>query len=248
MSRTRGPTAGGRSSPACPRYQIGTDGELAEWLWPGLTDNHAHRHSSHLYPLWYGDPGLLADPALRAAAARTVTLRLAWWLGETTGEEQPGEMAFGLVMLGLAAARLGMAATAHRIVTLLASQYWRPSLVSTHNAGEIFNVDICGGFVALITAMLVRTGPGSVDLLPAIPATWPAGTIRGIAGCEQVMITELTWTPERIEVELTSPVDQRVTLGLGNIQAPVTLPAGRPTRFIAARQPVNAAPRAEPPR
>ena len=120
-----------------PPYRIDADGSLAEWLWPGLTNNHAHRHASHLYGLWYDpDPDLLDDPALRAAAVAAIRHRLAWWRGH--GDE----MAYGLTQLGLAAAALGLADEAYETVRHLAARYWRPSLVPTHNAGETFNIDI----------------------------------------------------------------------------------------------------------
>jgi hypothetical protein len=35
-----------------PEYAINSDGALREWLWPGLEDNYAHRHVSHLYGLY----------------------------------------------------------------------------------------------------------------------------------------------------------------------------------------------------
>jgi hypothetical protein len=39
--------------------------------------------------------------------------------------------------------------------------------VSTHNAGAIFNTDICGGLPAVVVAMLVRVRGDRIDLLPA---------------------------------------------------------------------------------
>ncbi|MBT8226405.1 MAG: hypothetical protein HKP61_06780, partial [Dactylosporangium sp.] len=161
--------------------------------------------------------------------------------------QRPGEMAFGLVQLGLAAARLGMADTAHRIVTALAARYWRPSLVSTHNAGAIFNVDICGGFVALVLAMLVGSGRDTLDLLPALPSAWERGEVGGIAGCDQVTVARLAWTPERLEVELTATTERRITIGIGNTQATVALSPDRPVHLIAARSAPGSG-RSTPPR
>ncbi|MBN1171023.1 MAG: hypothetical protein JXA67_02515, partial [Micromonosporaceae bacterium] len=227
-----------------PRFATGANGELAEWVWAGLLDNHAHRHASHLYPLWYADPDLLADPALCAAAAATIQRRLAWWRGDATGIEQPGEMAFGLVGLGLAAARLGLADVAFEILGKLEQDYWRPSLVSTHNAGSIFNVDLCGGFVALVLSMLISTGRETIDLLPAVPSAWQRGEITGIAGCDQVTVTRLSWTPEHVEVELAAAVERRIMIGFASTPAthrrvPVTVRPGQPLHLVASRQPAS---------
>jgi len=185
-----------------PPYEVGADGALAEWLWPGLPNNHAHRHASHLYGLWYEpDPVLLDDPVLREAAATAVRLRLAWW------REAGDEMAFGLAQLGLAAAALGLAEEAYETLTRLALRYWRASGVSTHDAGAIFNTDVCGGLPAVVVAMLVRTRGDRVDLLPALPAAWPTGEIRGVRLRGGRRLDRLAWAPGRVEVSLTGPGD-----------------------------------------
>ncbi|GIG89911.1 glycosyl hydrolase family 95 catalytic domain-containing protein [Plantactinospora endophytica] len=151
---------------ALPPYRIAPTGELAEWIAPDLVDNHAHRHASHLYPLWYEpDPAFTADPALRRAAALTVRRRLAWWRGA-----ESDEMGYGLAQLGLAAAGLGLAEEAYQTVLLMAGRYWRPNLVSTHNRDAIFNVDVCGGLPAVVAAMLLRSS--------LVPADGPAETAR----------------------------------------------------------------------
>ncbi|MBO0869893.1 MAG: glycoside hydrolase N-terminal domain-containing protein [Micromonosporaceae bacterium] len=204
-----------------PRHRPAEDGTLAEWLWPGLFPNHAHRHASHLYPLWYApDPALREDPVLRAAAERTVLARLAWWRAGDPGPlagpgyagVAAGEMAFGLVQLGLAAAALGMAETCHEILTLLAGGYWRPNLVSTHNKGRLFNVDICGGLPALVAAMLLGSAPGRLDVLPALPRAWTQGEIQGLLARGGVAVDRLAWSPEGVELALRAGTDTTIAL------------------------------------
>ncbi|WP_084958075.1 glycosyl hydrolase family 95 catalytic domain-containing protein [Thermoactinospora rubra] len=173
-----------------PGYRVAPGGELAEWAWD-LEDNHAHRHASHLYPFWYE-----GDEAARGGE-EAVRRRLAWWRGS-----ESDEMAFGLVQLGLAAARLGMAAEAHEALTLLVTRYWRANMVSTHNRDAIFNVDVCGGVPALVAAMLVRSSEESLDLLPACP--WPRGEARGLRARGGVTVECLAWWPGGGEARLTS--------------------------------------------
>ncbi|GAA1765743.1 glycoside hydrolase N-terminal domain-containing protein [Luedemannella helvata] len=196
---------------ALPAYEV-RGGVLAEWLHPALRDNHGHRHASHLYGLWYEpDPPLLADPTLRSAAGAAVAARLAWW------REQGDEMAFGLVQLGLAAAALGLAEPAYEVLTRLAGRYWRPNLVSTHNAGDLFNVDICGGLPALVVAMLVGAGPArppdappvpeQLRLLPALPAAWPTGEIQGVRARGGVTVERLVWSPDGLTAGLRGTGD-----------------------------------------
>ncbi|RKS06155.1 glycosyl hydrolase family 65 [Nocardiopsis sp. Huas11] len=175
-----------------PGYRISDAGELAEWAGPAgpvqQRDQHAHRHASHLFALWYEPDPAFADPRLRAAAVRTVRSRLSWWRGQ-----ESDEMAFGLVQLGLAAARLGLAEEAHETLALLATRYWRPTLVSTHNRGALFNVDISGGFPAVVAAMLVGSTEGRVDLLPALPRAWPTGRVEGLRARGGVIVDRLEW-------------------------------------------------------
>src|SRR4029453_9945933 len=93
---------------ALPAYRI-ADGMLAEWCRPGLDDQPAHRHASHLWPLWYEPaPLLTGDTAPRAPAVASVRSRLAWGVGA-----ESDEMGYGLAQLGLAAAALGLAEEAY---------------------------------------------------------------------------------------------------------------------------------------
>ncbi|SHJ89532.1 Glycosyl hydrolase family 65, N-terminal domain [Nocardiopsis flavescens] len=175
-----------------PSYRVSPGGELSEWAGPAgpleQADRHAHRHASHLYPLWYEPDPALAAPRLRAAAAAAVRARLDWWRGE-----ESDEMAFGLVQLGLAAARLGLAERAHAALGMLATRYWRPTLTPTHNRGALFNVDIGGGLPAVVAAVLLGSTEGRADLLPALPPAWTAGRVEGLRGRGGLLVDVLEW-------------------------------------------------------
>ena len=114
------------------------------------------------------------------------------------------EMAFGLVGLGLAAARLGDADAAARCVESLARDFWRSNAVSTHDGDSIFNVDASGGLPAVVIEMLVQSQPGSLDLLPALPATWTSGSVRGVRARGGVVVEELTWDPDGATVVVSA--------------------------------------------
>ncbi|MDP9792047.1 hypothetical protein J2S43_000559 [Catenuloplanes nepalensis] len=194
---------------ALPPYRIAGDGLLAEWVDPGLDDAPGHRHASHLYPLWYGGDPAFDDPALRASAARAIRARLAWWDGQ-----EADEMAYGLAQLGIAAAHLGMADEAFGALTRLADRYFRPSLVPTHNRDAILNVDIAGALPALVTSMLARSGRGRLDLLPALPAAWPRGSVSGLLTRGPVRIVRMSWSPTGLEATLTAPRRLETVVGL----------------------------------
>jgi alpha-L-fucosidase 2 len=207
-----------------PAYAISQDGTLAEWVWPDVQQNQAHRHASHLYPVMYEvDPEIASRPDLLEACRRAVLARMAWRRGQ-----DGGEMAFGLVQLGLSAAHLHMADTAYEIIELLATRYWRPSLVPTHDPGAIFNVDLAGGLPAVVAEMLVQSSRGSLDLLPALPEQWERGAIEGIACRGQVIVDSLAWDPGSARAVIRSAKTQTLM---------VTFPAEM--RTMVVRSPVG---------
>lgn len=216
-----------------PTYQINADGAVAEWATPLLLDNYAHRHVSHLYPLFAGLPAeIAADQALQQAFRLALEKRM-----EVRRRENGGVMAFGLVQMGLAAASLRDAGMACETVDWLANKFWNNNLVSTHNPNEIFNTDICGGLPAVILAMLVDSGPGRIDLIPALPEQWPSGQVEGVRCRGNVVIRSLRWTPERLDVDLVSGTDQTVMISQsGQPEArKIRLPANEEIRVSMAR-------------
>ena len=213
-----------------PGYRINEDGELAEWAGPAgplsQGDRHAHRHASHLYPLWYERDPAFADPNLAGAAARAIRARLSWWRGQ-----ESDEMAFGLVQLGLAAAALGMAEEAHETVSLLAERYWRPTSVPTHNRGRIFNVDIAGGFPALVAAMLLGSVEGRLEVLPALPRAWPSGVVEGLRARGGVVVERLAWGGGVVTVDLRSVEGGPLLVRMPGRRLRIRLEAGVITRL-----------------
>ncbi len=191
-----------------PPYRIALDGSLAEWIDATWPENHAHRHTSQLYPLWYEpDEAFVGETesarALRRAAATTIAHKIAWRAEDPTAPPGRMEMAFGLVQLGLAAAALGDAESALTCAEWLAIEHWRPALTTTHDAGRIFNLDPSGGYPALVAAMLLASDRESVTLFPALPRAWRAeGSITGLTGRAGIVIDRLAWDEDGAVVQL----------------------------------------------
>ena len=192
-----------------PDYMVDDRGIIKEWLTPLLENNDSHRHSSQLYPLFYGMPEeIKRSPELRAAFRKSIEFKLDnYWRNN-----QRGFMSFGLVQLGQAAASLGEGDLAYRCLTQLINRYWLNNLASTHNHRSLFNMDISGGMPAVILQMLVALEPGELHLLPALPKAWPTGTIEGVLCRGQIEVRRLHWTPASIECDLRSHVAQTVLL------------------------------------
>jgi hypothetical protein len=192
-----------------PDYMISDQGVVKEWLTDKLTDNLDHRHSSQLYALYDGMPDEIArDPKLRAAFRRIIEIKL----DQHWKTSKSGFMSFGVVQLGQAATSLGEGELAWRCLTNLVNRYWLSNLASMHNTRSLFNMDTSGGMPAVIIKMLVESAPGRIQLLPALPAAWPAGTIEGVLCRGQIEVKSLKWTPGNIKVALVSGKKQTIVL------------------------------------
>ena len=89
-------------------------------------------------------------------------------------------MAFGIVQLGTPAAHLKDVEHAYECMKWLSSSYWTPAFVSYHDPGNTFNLDISGGMPAVLIYMLIQSTVDEIELLPALPAQWPDGEIKGV--------------------------------------------------------------------
>ena len=208
-----------------PDYLINEDGAVREWLTPKLADNYNHRHNSQLYALFDGRPDeIVADAKLRAAFKRLIELKIErHW---ANWQRQGGFMSFGLVQLGQASANLGEAELAYRCLVPLLNRYWLHNLASTHNAKQLFNMDISGGMPAVLITMLVASDPGVVRLLPACPPAWPAGTIEGVLCRGQIEIQRLSWNGKTVSAVLESAKAQSVSVFAPAEIASIRIPKG----------------------
>jgi hypothetical protein len=194
-----------------PAYMISKDGNIKEWLTPKLENNDNHRHSSQLYPLFYGMPQEIAkDAALKAAFKSSIEYKLE----KHWKNNRIGYMSFGLVQLGQAATSLGESELAYECLKYLVNRFWLNNLASMHNHRSLFNMDVSGGMPAVIISMLVGSQPGKIQLLPALPAAWASGGIQGILCRGQVEIKNLQWSENSLTVSMFSEKKQMITLNL----------------------------------
>ena len=209
-----------------PAYKVGPDGSFQEWLWPGLRDDNRHRHASHFYELYDEMPaGIVDDPALVKAVDHSINERMAFL-------EETGEMAFGLVQNGLAAAHVGNAKSTQRVINFLARDFWSSGMASFHNRGDLFNMDISGGFPYLCASALVYSCPGKVMFFPARPAQWTRGSLKGVRLRGGILLRDLSWDGPRTQAVLVSETDQTVLIGQANgTPRPCALRAGRAARL-----------------
>ncbi|EPJ34341.1 hypothetical protein STAFG_8594 [Streptomyces afghaniensis 772] len=186
-----------------PPHRINADGALAEWAWPGLADSYDHRHLSHLYGVWPLDEITPYDtPELAAAAHRALELR---------GAEN--DSAHGHLHHALIAARLRDGdRVAHALGQVLDGDFFHASLMSAHYPNRnVYNADAAHTLPAVLIEMLVQSTPDRLVLLPALPAAYPDGALRGVRtrfGAE----LDLTWTRDGATAVIRPGRTQRVEL------------------------------------
>lgn len=171
-----------------PPYEVADDGTFREWLHDSYSENHEHRHASHLYPLFHvPDRRVLEDKRLRVACSESIERRLNY------RQDTNSVMAFGLVQLGLAATNLRDKVHAQACLDQLCrGHYWTRALVSFHHPNDMFNVDISGGMPAVLAQMLLLSTEDEVELLPLLPEGWSEGSIVGLRARGGVA-ADLSW-------------------------------------------------------
>lgn len=181
-----------------PPYKVGRYGQLQEWSIDFEESTPGQRHMSHLYPLYPGGEITPHGTPELAKAARASLQRRLDNGGAYTGWSRA--WAIGLW------ARLADGEKAWESLRLLMQHSTDVNLFNTHPSGKssIFQIDGNFGAAASIAEMLLQSHAGTIDLLPALPAAWREGEVRGLRARGAVGV-DLRWSEGRLREALLRP-------------------------------------------
>ena len=198
-----------------PPYQVGPEGDLAEWADGSFRHAYNHRHHSPFYPIFRSfefSPD--ATPKLWKAAEVALAKKGEQWLRNPRANW--AGIPFGRAFHAQSAAYLGQGELVEEVLNGMADRVYPSLHMSLGPNGKIFNFDGNGAFPDIVNRSLAFSLNGILDLLRSIPPGWRQGSIRGILARGQITVDLLQWNQDTglITLELTSSVAQEITLRL----------------------------------
>ncbi|KAI0782786.1 glycoside hydrolase family 95 protein [Abortiporus biennis] len=208
---------------------IGSWGQLQEWKVDMDSPSDTHRHLSHLIGLYPGYAISSYDPVIQTApnASSTYTKEQVLSAARTSlshrgnGSASDGDAGWEKAWRAACWAQLGDEQMFYHELTYTIQRNFGPNLFSLYSPydptdpTQIFQIDANFGFPAAMLNALIQapathssTTTQTITLLPALPSTWPTGSIKG-ARIRGGITLDMNWKNQKLDT-VTITVDADV--------------------------------------
>lgn len=179
-----------------PNYSNDSRGQLKEWLHESERQDPSHRHSSHLHCMYpFGQISYTKSPELMEGVRASLVAQTSDPNWENT------EWSCGNMLCFYSFLKDGD--KAHYYLQDLFHTFTRENLMTVSPKGiagapeDIFSFDATEASVAGICDMLLQSFDGFIEFLPALPAVWADGSVRGVCAQGDIQ-ADLDWKDSKL--------------------------------------------------